>query len=278
MLVVNGSASRHVPAAQAADRVAVRPRPGDRAVLRRRDRALRRDDQRGSDRQRPGRRRHVRPRRHLPTVTVNGDSGNDVFRIGQLFTAIAPVDDDQRGHPDRRLRAHHARLPSRGVSFPATINGGDGNDVFEVFRNVATLQLNGDNGDDTFIVRTFLLANDPAGSSDHTTVNTGEGRDLTQYVINAPVSIDGGSGYDTVIVVGTEEADTFVVTADGVYGAGRYVAFVNIERLMLETMEGDDRIYVQSTNPPVETYIFGGLGSDHIEVAAHARPWWPTTC
>ena len=41
---------------------------------------------------------------------------------------------------------------------------------------------------------------------------------------------------------------------------------------MLEAMEGDDQIYVQSTNPSVETCIFGGRGSDTIEVAGHA-PW-----
>ena len=144
------------------------------------------------------------------------------------------------------------------------IRGGAGDDIFEVFRNKAQLFLYGDAGDDTFIVRTFLL------ESQNTNVDTGRGQDLVQYATSAPVNIDGGTGYDTVILVGTEVGDTFVVTEDGIYGAGRYVAYLNVERLMIEAMEGNDRIYVQSTNPAVETYIFGGLGSDRIEVAGHA--------
>ena len=41
------------------------------------------------------------------------------------------------------------------------LNGGTGDDVFEVFRNVATLHLNGDAGDDTFVVRTFVGESEP---------------------------------------------------------------------------------------------------------------------
>jgi hypothetical protein len=39
---------------------------------------------------------------------------------------------------------------------------------------------------------------------------------------------------------------------------------------MVEGMEGNDRFYVLSTNPNVETRLFGGLGSDTIYVGAHA--------
>jgi len=37
-----------------------------------------------------------------------------------------------------------------------------------------------------------------------TTVNGGTGDDRVEYNINAPVSIDGGTGVDTVVVIGTE--------------------------------------------------------------------------
>ena len=36
-----------------------------------------------------------------------------------------------------------------------------------------------------------------------------------QHAANAPVNIDGGDGFDTVIVIGTEFGDDFVVTKDG---------------------------------------------------------------
>ena len=88
--------------------------------------------------------------------------------------------------------------------------GGTGDDVFEVFRNVATLNLYGDAGDDTFVVRSFV------GESGRDRRSTpGEGRDFIQYATNAPVNIDGGAGNDLVVVIGTEVGDTFVITADG---------------------------------------------------------------
>ena len=89
--------------------------------------------------------------------------------------------------------------------------------------------------------------------------------------MNAPVAIDGGDGYDTVIVSSAPSSPTrFVITRDGVYGAGRFISYLNVERLVVDGMEGNDRFYVQSTNPNVETRIVGGLGSDRIEIAGHA--------
>ena len=82
-----------------------------------------------------------------------------------MFTAYTCPDATSSAIPAGRLRRHHARLTlSNGVSQSTTINGGTGDDIFAVFRNVATLQLNGDAGDDTFIIRTFLLESetDPA--------------------------------------------------------------------------------------------------------------------
>ena len=43
-------------------------------------------------------------------------------------------------------------------------------------------------------------------------VNGGTGQDLIQYAINAPVKIDGGDGFDTVVVLGTPFPDAFVIT------------------------------------------------------------------
>ena len=207
-------------------------------------------------------------------MTVNGDGGNDRFYVGQILTDYDP-NSSEFGIPfgtglpgdttfDANFFASTRGWLTNGVSNPVTINGGTGDDIFDIFRNKAVLTLNGEAGDDTFIIRTFVA------DSELTKVTSGAGRDLIQYAMNAPVAIDGGDGYDTVIVVGTEFADTFVITANGVYGAGRFVSFVNIERLVIDGMEGNDKFYVQSTNPNVETRIFGGLGSDTIEVAGHA--------
>ena len=39
--------------------------------------------------------------------------------------------------------------------------------------------------------------------------------DLFEYNVNAPVSINGGAGFDTVVALGTEIDDAFVITEDG---------------------------------------------------------------
>ena len=174
--------------------------------------------------------------------------------------------------PRRQLLHQLAGWLTNGVSAAATINGGTGDDTFDVFRNKATLTLNGDAGDDTFVVRSFVA------ESEVTRVDAGEGRDFIRTRRNAPVAIDGGDGYDTVIVIGTEFADNYVMTADAVYGAGRFVSYVNVERLVVYGMEGNDTFYVQSTNPTVETSLFGGMGSDRVEVGGHGVPSSPTTC
>ena len=194
------------------------------------------------------------------SMTVNGGSGNDHFQVGQLVTSYTP---DTEFGVRSTFSSTRGQL-SNGVSYAATLNGGTGDDTFQVFRNVAALQLNGDAGDDTFVIRSFVA------DSTTSTVNGGVGQDFIQYAVNAPVAIDGGDGYDTVVVIGTEFADTYVITADGVYGAGRFVTFVGVERLLVYGMEGDDTFYVQSTNPNVETSIFGGLGNDTVHVAGAA--------
>jgi hypothetical protein len=100
-----------------------------------------------------------------------------------------------------------------------------------------------------------------------TEVRMGAGVNQVQYNINAPVSIDGGSGFDKVVVLGTEFADHIVVTATAIYGAGLSVSYANIEVLEIDGLEGDDIFDVLSTPARVNTRIIGGLGSDVITVA-----------
>jgi len=84
--------------------------------------------------------------------------------------------------------------------------------------------------------------------------------------MNAPVGIDGGDGFDTVRIIGTEFADDFVVTDSGVFGAGLNVSYANIEKLVADGAEGDDRFFVLSTGIEVVTELDGGLGSDSFFV------------
>src|SRR5262249_12563557 len=136
---------------------------------------------------------------------------------------------------------------SAGISAPVTIFGGEGNDTFTVYHNKAVLRLDGGAGDDDFTVRAFAV---PAGQKSQqatTEVKGGEGADGIQYAVNAPVAIDGGDGFDKLTVLGTEFADDFVVTKDSIFGVGLNVNYVNIERLEVDGLEGDDRYFVLST-------------------------------
>ena len=201
-------------------------------------------------------------------TTLNGGAGDDKFNVGQLYgegdghisfnTEFTPtLTDTTRG------------MLSNGVSYATTINGGSGGDTFQILRNVAVLQLNGESGDDMFIVRTFLKEGDTTSDA-NTGINSGGGTNVVQYVVNAPVSIDGGTGFDTLVLVGTEADDVFVISKDGIWGAGRYITFVGVEKVDVDGAEGDDIFIVLSTSPDVITRIFGGLGSDTILVGSAA--------
>ena len=201
------------------------------------------------------------------SITLNGDEGNDFFQVGQLYKSrrtpdlagIAPEDvfatiDTTQG------------WLSNGISKPMTINGGIGDDNFIVFHNLDTLDLNGDAGNDTFIVQAFALAGSQEDHRALTDLSGGAGADHIQYAVDAPVNIDGGDGFDTVIVIGTEFNDDFVITPTGVFGAGLNVNFVNIEKLVVDGGAGDDRFFVLGTGPNFTTEIDGGLGSDLVSV------------
>ncbi|MHC4734100.1 MAG: hypothetical protein ACYTDW_06515, partial [Planctomycetota bacterium] len=97
-------------------------------------------------------------------TTLDGGAGSDTFQIGQLFNTpradedgfdaseYGIADDDQF----ETLESVAGYL-SRGTSRPLTAYGGDGADIFSVYHNTAVLRLEGEAGNDEFIVRAFAL-------------------------------------------------------------------------------------------------------------------------
>ena len=76
-----------------------------------------------------------------------------------------------------------------------------------------------------------------------------------------------------MVVIGTEADDDFVITADGVYGAGRFVSFIGVERVDVDGAEGNDTFSVLSTAARRRTCASSaGSGSDTINVGGDAPP------
>jgi hypothetical protein len=97
-------------------------------------------------------------------------------------------------------------------------------------------------------------------------IRAGGGQDEVRYNVNAPVSVDGGAGFDKMVILGTEFADDIVIRADGIFGAGLNVRYSTIEAIEVDGLEGDDEFFVLSTAFGVSYRVIGGLGSDVINV------------
>lgn len=209
-------------------------------------------------------------------TTIEGNEDADTFQVGQLYNS--PRDACALNYNNVEPEDVFATIEttvgwlSDGINRPTTIYGGTGEDYFTVFHNKAVLSLFGEDGDDTFLIKAFALAGSKEPIRERTDISGGAGVDLIQYAMNAPVNIDGGDGFDRVIIIGTEFGDDLVVTKDGVYGAGLNVNFVNVESLTVDMAEGDDRVYVRSTGEDMITEIFGGLGSDTFNMSGPTPP------
>ncbi|MEY2518221.1 MAG: large repetitive protein, partial [bacterium] len=206
---------------------------------------------------------------NLAGLVLFGDEGNDTFQVGQVFASARDGFNPDNGLDPMdyfKTTLTTRGWLSNGISRSATLFGGTGNDNFTVYHNLAELFLFGEEDDDTFLIRAFVRVNPNDPKAPFTNVNGGQGADFISYTVNAPVRVEGGDGLDTLTIVGTEFGDDFVVTDRGVFGAGLFVTYAGIEKLVVDAQEGNDRFYVASTSENVALEILGGLGSDVFNI------------
>ena len=217
-----------------------------------------------------------------PSPRSTAARATDLFQIGQVFgtnpNGYDYPDGDRPDDPrvvandtqnidltsdsdDIELHADHARLAEPRHQLCPTAFGGEGGDTFNVYSNKAVLRMEGEAGNDNFVIRAFI-------AEDDIIANGGGDDDHFEYNINAPVSINGGTGFDTVVVIGTE-------TQRRLHHHRR--------RHLRRRPEGHARrrrrggrgrrprgrrqFFILSTRDNVVTTVIGGLGSDTFNVA-----------
>ena len=205
-------------------------------------------------------------------ITVRGGTGDDAFQLGQVFESarnglnpsngLDPLDYFETTQTTRGFL-------SNGVSETATLRGGLGNDTFTIYRAKAEIFARGEEGDDNFLVRSFVKVDPNDPKAPFTNINGGQGADFIAFTVNAPVRIEGGDGFDTLTVVGTEFGDDFLVNEFGVFGGGLFITYDGIEKLVVDALEGNDRFFIAGTSEGVEVEIVGGLGSDTFNVGGN---------
>ena len=213
------------------------------------------------------------------STQIKGGADKDTFQIGQIFNSDRVVS-DVTGDPetdtgiaagDEIFTVETTRgFLSRGNSFRTAIEGNSGNDEFVVYHNKSILDLDGNAGDDRFTVRAFALVNENEAAQAITNLRAGAGLDYVEYTENALVNIDGGDGNDTLVIIGTEFGDAYVVQADRIVGAGTNVSYEDIEIITVDGAEGNDFFYIDSLNAGVTATVFGGLGSDTFVIGGEA--------
>ena len=199
-------------------------------------------------------------------TNVYGHGGKDSIFIGTVIEAR------QVPNPDGSAGTVTVVETTPGTSDDTRLFGGTGNDYFQVYRNKGETWLFGDAGDDTFFIKATLGLNN---------LGSGKGKNKVGYNKNAPLHIDGGSGFDTVILEGTEIGDRFVVYVDDegvqqIKGAGIDLKSINnVEKIQINAIDGEDMIYIYGIAKETQLTVNTGRGSDTIQVGGQALVFDP---
>ena len=216
------------------------------------------------------------------SVILNGNAGDYSLRLRRHR------DDDDRQRrvrerpllgrptlhrlrPRRRVRRHrvlhlHPRQTLHGLRFAATINGGTGDDTFEIF---ATSPRS------SSTARPATTPSSSAGfveESENTSVNAGVGHDYIEYAMNAPSRSTGARAMTSSSSSAQSSTTCTSSPRTGSTAPAATSPTSTSSDSRSTAWRATTKFYIVSTNPIVETKVYGGLGSDRVEVGAQAPP------
>jgi hypothetical protein len=136
-------------------------------------------------------------------------------------------------------------------------------------QNIPALQLYGGSSANTFTINSWSgsapLLLDGKDAGDTYKINfVGSGT----YTVN--VSDSGASGTDSLIVNGTNSADTLNVSSNAITRASETVNYSGVENITLNTFGGNDTVNI--TSPSAAITINGGNGTDTFNVNSMSNP------
>ena len=137
-----------------------------------------------------------------------------------------------------------------------------GNDTVSVsatnLQKTVSVNVNGSTGSFTVPAGGKILAK-LFGGNDSLTVNEGTG---TQ-VIGPAISVDGGTGTNTLIINGTSGANAFTITDTTVSLAGAgTITYANVQTLLVNGLGANDSFAMTAISPSTATTLDGGPGTD----------------
>jgi acrosin len=194
-------------------------------------------------------------------VTIDGNGGNDTLTVN------GTAGDDTFVITGTTVQVNLVSVTYTALASPLVVNGLAGNDAFTVNGTAVATALNGGTGNDTLTINatgTGAPVTALGEADDDTfTVNT--------VALTAAVTADGGAGSDTLTVNGTDNDDTFTVTATTVTRTGAAaITYAAVEALSVNAGQGADTINVLSTAAGTSTTVNAGAGNDTVNVSSDA--------
>ena len=143
---------------------------------------------------------------NAPITTLDGGAGDDTFQIGQIYGSprISAPDPDPASvaaGDDFGTVETTAGFLSRGATFGITAYGGTGNDRSRSTATRPSCAWRATTATtSSWCAPSRWRAATACRPRATTEATGGEGDDTIQYNVNAPVDLDGGAGFDKVIV------------------------------------------------------------------------------